>query len=139
MVVIDILSKYVWLESIKYKHGIAIKNALEQIFSETTRRPKMIPTDKGIWFFNVFVKTFVADYNIKLFATHSERKAQVVERLNRSIKGIIFCSFTNKNKRRCADIPWDIASKYNLSYHRSITMAPKGISKDEETQIWINL
>ena len=48
MVVIDILSKYAWLESIKSKHGIAIKSALEQIFSETTRRPKMIPTDKGI-------------------------------------------------------------------------------------------
>ena len=48
MVVIDILSKYAWLESIKSKHGIAIKSPLEQIFSETTRRPKMIPTDKGI-------------------------------------------------------------------------------------------
>ena len=40
VVVIDILSKYAWLESLKSKHGIAIKNALEHIFSKTIRRQK---------------------------------------------------------------------------------------------------
>ena len=37
MVVIDILSKYPWFEPLKSKHGIAIKNALEHVFSETIR------------------------------------------------------------------------------------------------------
>ena len=46
MVVTDILSKYAWLELLKSKHGIAIKNALEHIFRETIRRPKVIQTDK---------------------------------------------------------------------------------------------
>ena len=41
MVVIDILFKYAWLESLKSKHGIAIKNVLEHIFSEAIRRPKV--------------------------------------------------------------------------------------------------
>ena len=50
MVVIDILSKYAWLESHKSKHGIAIKNALEHIFSQTIVRPKVIHTDKGTKF-----------------------------------------------------------------------------------------
>ena len=50
----------------------------------------MIQTDKGTGFFNVLVKTYLADNSIKLFATHSERKAQIVERLNRTIKGIMF-------------------------------------------------
>ena len=35
MVVIHILSKYAWLKPLKSKHGIAVKNALEHIFSET--------------------------------------------------------------------------------------------------------
>ena len=47
MVVTDILSKYAWLEPLKSKHGIAIKNALEHIFSETIRHPKVMQTDKG--------------------------------------------------------------------------------------------
>ena len=61
MVVIDILSKYAWLESLKSKHGIAIKNALEYILSETKRRPKVIQTDKGTKFFNVLVKTYLGN------------------------------------------------------------------------------
>lgn len=47
MVVIDISSKYAWLESLKPKHGLAIKNVLEHIFSEKIRRPKVIQTDEG--------------------------------------------------------------------------------------------
>ena len=47
MVVIGILFKYAWLEPLKSKHGIAIKNALEHISSKTIRRPKVIQMDKG--------------------------------------------------------------------------------------------
>ena len=42
MVVIDILTKNAWLKPLKSKHGIAIKNALEHIFSDTKRRPEFI-------------------------------------------------------------------------------------------------
>ena len=126
MVVIDILPKYAWLEQLKSKHVIGIKNALEHIFSETIRRPKVIQADKRTEFFNVLVKTYLANSNIKLFATHSERKAQIVERLNRTIEGIMFRYFTKKNTRF-------IASNYNASYHRSIKIAPKDVNKDKET------
>ena len=47
MVVIHILCKYAWLQPLKSKHGIAIKNVLEHIFSEKIRRPKVIQTDEG--------------------------------------------------------------------------------------------
>ena len=47
MVVIDVLSKYAWLKPLKSKHGIAIKNELEHIFSEAIRRLKVVQTDKG--------------------------------------------------------------------------------------------
>ena len=82
MVAIDILSKYAWLEPLNSKHGIPIKNALEHIFSETIRRPKVIQTNKRTEVLNVLVKTYLEHNNIKLFATHSEQKAPIVERLN---------------------------------------------------------
>ena len=72
IVVIDMLSRYSWLEPLKSKHDIAIKSALEHNFSEAIRRPKVIQTDKGTKFFNALVKTYLADNNIKLFATHNE-------------------------------------------------------------------
>ena len=85
------------------------------------------------------MKTYLADNNIKLFAKHRERKEEIVERLNRTIKGIMFRYFTKKNARKFIGILEDIASKYNASYHRSIKMAPKDVNKDKETQVWINL
>ena len=130
-----ILSKYAWLEVLKSKHGIAIKNLLEHIFSETIRHSKVIQTDKGTEFFNVLAKTYLANNNIKLFATHSEWKAQIVERLSWTIKGIMFRYFTKKSTRRYIDILQDIASKYNASCHRSIKMVPKDVNKDKETQV----
>lgn len=98
-VVVDILSKYAWLEPLKSKHDVAVKNALKQIFSETIRRPKVVQTDKTTEFLDVFVKTDLANNHIKLFASHSDRKAHSVERLNRNIKGIMFRYFTKKNKK----------------------------------------
>ena len=46
------------------------------------------------------MKTYLANNNIKLFATHCERKAQIVEKSNRTIKGIMSRFFTDKNTRR---------------------------------------
>ena len=85
------------------------------------------------------MKTYLADNNIKLFATHSEQKAQIVERLNRTIKKIMFRYVIKKNTSKYIDILQDSASKYNASYHRSIKMGPKDVSRDKETQVWINL
>ena len=94
---------------------------------------------KGTDFLNFLVKTYLTKNNTKLFATQSERKAQISERLNRTIKGIMFRYFKKKSTRRYIDILQDIASKYNASYYRSIKMAPKDVNKDKETQVWINL
>ena len=76
---------------------------------------------------------------MNLFAKHSERKAQIVERFNKTIKGLMFRYFTKKNTRRYIDTLQDIASKYNASYHRSVKMTPKDVNKDKETQVWLNL
>ena len=85
------------------------------------------------------MKTYLEDNNIKLFAIHSERKAQIVERSNRTIERIMFRYLTKENTTRYIDIRQDIASKYNASYNRSIKMATKCVNKDKETQVWINL
>ena len=85
------------------------------------------------------MKSYLENSNIKLFATHSEGKGQIVERLNRTIKGIKFRYFTEKNTRRYIDILQVIASKGKASYHRGIKTTPKDVNKHKETQVWINL
>ena len=75
---------------------------------------------------------YLADNNIKLFATHSEPKAQIVETLNRTITGITLRYLTKKNTRRYIDILQAISLKYNASYNKSIKMFPEDVNKDKE-------
>ena len=70
MVVIDILSKYAWLEVLKFKHVKAIKSVLEHIFSERIRCPNIIQIDKEKKISNVFVKTYLANNNISSYLQH---------------------------------------------------------------------
>ena len=56
------------------------------------------------------MKTDLANNHIKLFASHSERKAHSVERLNRNIKGSCF-DILQRKTRRFIDTLRDIASK----------------------------
>ena len=78
-------------------------------------------------------------YKIKFFTTFSERKASIVERFNRTIKGIMFRLFTKNNNRKYISFLNKIAHRYNNSYHRNIKMKPIEVSEENGHQAWINL
>lgn len=139
MTVIDVLSKYAWLIPLKSKHGKEIRFGLETLFSKTSRRPKVIQTDKGTEFYNRDLENLLKAEGIKLFSTNSQRKASVVERLNRTIKTLMWKYFTKNNTKRYIDILEELAEKYNRSYHRSIKMTPNDVTKDTEIMVWMNL
>ena len=74
------------------------------------------------------------------FLQHSQsEKASIGERFNRTIKGIMFRSFTKNNNRRYIHFLNEITHRYNNSYHRSIKMKPIELSKENEPLVWINL
>ena len=140
LVVIDVLSKYVWVESVKKKSGPSIGKAFQNILHRNGKRnPKFIQTDKGNEFFNHHMKDLLHENNIKLFTTNSERKASIVERFNRTLKELMFKYFTKNNTRRYIDILQQLVGKYNNSYHRSIKMKPREVTKDNTPIVWLNL
>ncbi|XP_066926306.1 SCAN domain-containing protein 3-like [Clytia hemisphaerica] len=86
LVCIDILSKFAWVRPLKSKSGQDILNALSDIFSKG-RKPKILQTDRGTEFLNAKVQKLLKDEGVKFFTSFSERKASVVERFNRTLKG----------------------------------------------------
>ena len=139
LVCIDVLSKFAWIEPLKTKRGQELKGAIINVFKRDNRQPKLLQTDKGSEFLNSIVKSLLSAKNIKLFTTNSERKASVVERLNRTMKSIMFKYFTKKNTRKYIDVLQDLVDRYNNSYHRSIKMCPSDVNKANESQVWMNL
>ena len=139
LVCIDILSKFAWIEPLKTKTSSELKEAIQKVFLKDGRQPLMIQTDKGTEFLNSLVKNMLKEKKIKLFTTNSERKASVVERLNRTMKSIMFKYFTQKSTRKYIDVLPDLVRRYNTSFHRSIKMRPVDVNKSNVPQVWINL
>ena len=139
LVCIDILSRFAWIEPLKSKTAKELKEVIEKIFLRGNRQPKLIQTDKGTEFLNSLVKNMLRSRKIRLFTTNSERKASVVERLNRTMKGIMFKYFTKENTRRYIDVMPNLVARYNNSYHRSIKMKPNEVHRGNEAEVWINL
>ena len=108
LVIIDILSKYVWLRPLKSKKGSELKEAIEDVLEKSGRKPRILQSDKGTEYRNSLVQSLLQKRNIKFITTHSERKASVVECVNRTLKAIMFRYFTYKNTRRYVDVLQDL-------------------------------
>lgn len=139
LVCIDVFSKFAWVTALKSKGASELKDVIQDIFDKDKRQPLVLQTDKGTEFLNVKVKSLLQQRGIKLFTTSSERKASVVERLNRTLKGLMFKYLTKNNTRKYIDTLQQMVEKYNNSYHSSIKMKPIEVTEGNSPQVWLNL
>jgi len=140
LTVIDVFSKFAWVVPVKSKSASVMLAAFKSLFeSAHPRKPERIQTDKGKEFFNKLVQDFLKSQNVKHFASHSDQKASVAERFNRTIKTRIWHYLTYKNTKRYIDVLQQLVNSYNKSFHRSIGMAPIAVSKKNENEVWVKL
>ena len=131
---IDCFSKYAWAIPLKSKHADEILRAFKEIL-KSGRKPKRLQTDKGKEFLNTKVQNFLSQRGIQFFTTESEKKASIVERFNRTMKGRTYKYFTAKNTYRYIDVLQSLVDGYNNTYHRSIKMKPALVRKRHQIAI----
>ena len=78
LTVIDVLSKFAWVEPIKTKWGENLVKAFEKICKKG-RQPEKLHTDKGTEFTNRLFQRFLKDKNILFFTTHNDAQRKDVE------------------------------------------------------------
>ena len=133
LTVIDVFSKYGWIEPLKNKTGIEVASALKRIFKE--RKPEKLWVDKGKEFYNRDVQSL-----IPLYSTENEEKSSIVERWNRTMKEKMFKYFSANSTRKYIDVLQEMVRNYNETVHSSTKMTPMEASKKEnEDRVWINL
>ena len=138
LTVIDVLSKFAWVEPIKTKSGENLVKAFEKI-CKRGRQPEKLHTDKGTEFTNRLFQRFLKDKNILFFTTHNDTKASIVERFNRTLKGKVWKYFTAKNTTKYIDVLQKLMYSYNHSRHRSIGMKPADVNPENESVVWQRL
>lgn len=135
LVVIDVLSKYLWMRPLKNKKGVSVANALRDILLEG-RVPKRIRTDKGQEFRAKEVQQVLKDHNITHLYAQNETKAAIAERVIKTIKTRIYRFMTYKQGYDYINKLQTFVKSYNGTYHRTIGMAPKSVNNRNETAVW---
>ena len=98
LTVIDVLSKYAWVEPLKSKTGKDVTAAFDRVLKSTKkRRPLNLQTDAGKEFYNKTFQTYLKNKDIHLFSTHGDTKTAMVERFNRTFKERMYRYFTAAN------------------------------------------
>ena len=122
LMVIDVFSKFGWIEPLQNKKGETVAAAFEKIF-KSGREPRLLWTDRGKEFYNKNVNQLLAKKNIKLYSTENEKKSSIAERFNRTIKQQMWKMFSANNNTIYFDKIDELLKNYNNSWHRSVKMA----------------
>ena len=123
LVVIDVLSKYVWVRLMKNKTAWSLLEAFDSTLSEG-RKPEKLNTDKGTEFFNESFQQYLKKKDIQFYTANNEPKVSVVERVNRTLESKLFHYFTAVNSLCYINVLQDLVDSYNSAYHRMIGHAP---------------
>ena len=129
LTVIDVLSKFARVAPLKDKTGRSITEAFEPIINQV--KPKLLQVDKGTEFYNKAFQDMLEKHGVKMFSTNSDKKAQVVERFNRTLKLRMGKLFDAQNSFRYVDKLENLVSNYNNTVHSTIKMKPVDAIKPE--------
>lgn len=133
LTVIDTFSKQAFAIPIKNKTAQAVSQAFEGILKH--RKPNNLQTDQGKEFFNKAFQDLMKQHKINHYHTFSNKKAAIVERFNRTLKGRMWKKFTELNSHNWLDILDDLIEEYNAGYHRTIKRAPVEVNKSNEGEV----
>lgn len=110
--VIDVFSRYLWVEPIKDKTHTAVLKALKKILAGD-RKPNSIRSDLGKEFKNKYVRDFLSKEGINTYYSQNETKSAFVERSIRSLRQIMFRYFRHKQTYKYTDVLQDMVQSYN--------------------------
>jgi len=128
LTIIDCFTKVADALPLKDKTGKSVTEAMETAIKRGKHRIKHLQTDDGKEYFNKTFAELMKKYNINHYSTNSEKKAAIVERFNRTLKGEMYKTFSERGSYVWVDILPDLIKRYNNKFHRTIGMKPNKVS-----------
>lgn len=133
LTVIDVFSKYAWVEPMKTKTPVEMERVFSKVLSEgipSNTQLDNLRTDAGTEFFNKRMKKFYIDHGINHYRAQKEPGAAVVERFNRTI-GDKLERFTTANleatQPQLLEALVGIVAAYNDSRHSATKKEPSDL------------
>jgi len=139
--VINVCSKKLWTVPLKRKSSTAVYNGMIRLLLPVHQRPLKIQADQGTEFFNRHFRTLLGLFNppVELYNTWSNKKASVVERVQRTLRNRLGKYWEHTGTKRWIDVLPRITQSYNNSFHRSIGMTPNQVTPANEALVMSRL
>jgi L-rhamnose mutarotase len=115
---------------LKNKTGPTLAAAIEPLLAK--QKVKNVQTDRGTEFYNSHVQAVFKRHGINHYSTYSDKKAAIIERMNRTLKTLMFRQFTAQGNYKWLKLLPKLISRYNSTFHRSIGMAPNKVNSKNE-------
>jgi len=131
LVIIHVMSRYLYVYPMNSKKTLNIGNALEQFIQEATKYPPTtIVSDQGSEFTNKNVKSFLSKQNIRQLIVNktendNSHATAIVDRVIRTLRDMIDNYLDVYKTNRYIDILPNLVSNYNSSPHRSLPKPPE--------------
>lgn len=138
LVLIDVLSRYLHVYPLKSKKGEEIADRLDEFLTNANPRVNAIQCDRGTEFYNRFVLGVCRRHNVTLFSTYSPLKAQVSERVIKTLRLKIQKHMSHNRTSRYIDQLQNIVYAYNHTYHSRIKMRPVDVTPETQLLAWHN-
>jgi len=132
---IDVFSRQASARPTKSKTGEEISKVIKTLFKRIV--PLQVQTDLGKEFYNKHVQELFRRHKVKHYSVHSQFKAALCERFNRTLREKLNRYFTKVGKKTWYIVLQDIIDTYNNTPHRGIfNLAPSDITKVNEMEVW---
>jgi hypothetical protein len=132
LTVINCFTKVADAIPLSNKTGKTVSQAMEKIIKRDKNSIRHLQTDDGKEYFNQWFDALMKKYEINHYSTKSDKKASIIERFNRTLKGSMYKQFSSRGSYVWYDILSKLIKDYNHKYHRTIGMKPIEVNKNNE-------
>lgn len=132
LTVINCFTKVADAFPLRNKTGSHVASAMEKIIKRDKNTIKHLHTDDGKEYFNQWFSALMNKNKINHYSTKSDKKASIIERFNRTLKGSMYKIFSIRGSYVWYDILDKLIKDYNNKFHRTIGMKPIDVSKKNE-------
>ncbi|KAL3086295.1 hypothetical protein niasHT_040087 [Heterodera trifolii] len=137
MVLIDVLSKRIFVTPLRTKKADDMVEGFKQLFSQMPMKPHRIFSDKGTEFKNQQLKKLFDEEEVEKYeSNHSEKKAALAERAIRQIKNRVYRYFAQLKTLNWVDVIDKIVNGINKSPSRVHGMRPIDVNFKNSQKVW---
>jgi ribosome biogenesis protein Nip4 len=135
LIVVDGLSKFVWVEPLKNKEASNVEAAFKHITQTSKRKPQYLWTDEGTEFLNSKVRHWAETNHIQIYHTQSKVGSVFAERFIRTLRLRLARLADIKGTHQYIDELPKIIALYNNTPHSTTKIAPSKVAPTDEDSI----